>query len=123
MNALVGHLATLLALLLAGVGAAAAFVGGRRGDARYITGAQRAGIAVFVLVALAFLIMERALITHDFSVSYVAQVGSRETPLFYTVISRWLVCPRSWARPHFNPRARHSVPFCFVGSPDACLNR
>ncbi|PYP30449.1 MAG: cytochrome C biogenesis protein CcmF [Gemmatimonadetes bacterium] len=89
MNALVGHLATLLALLLAGVGAAAAFVGGRRGDARYITGAQRAGIAVFVLVALAFLIMERALITHDFSVSYVAQVGSRETPLFYTVISLW----------------------------------
>src|SRR6185503_11232212 len=37
----------------------------------------------------AFIAMERALITHDFSVSYVAQVGSRETPLFYTVISLW----------------------------------
>jgi cytochrome c-type biogenesis protein CcmF len=33
--------------------------------------------------------MERALITHDFSVSYVAQVGSRATPLFYTIISAW----------------------------------
>jgi cytochrome c-type biogenesis protein CcmF len=30
-----------------------------------------------------------ALVTHDFSVSYVAQVGSRATPLFYTVISLW----------------------------------
>ncbi|MBI3566601.1 MAG: cytochrome c biogenesis protein CcsA, partial [Gemmatimonadetes bacterium] len=30
-----------------------------------------------------------ALVTHDFSVGYVAQVGSRATPLFYTVISLW----------------------------------
>ena len=30
-----------------------------------------------------------ALVTHDFSVSYVAQVGSRATPLFYTIISLW----------------------------------
>ena len=33
--------------------------------------------------------MVTALVTHDFSVSYVAQVGSRDTPLFYTVISLW----------------------------------
>src|SRR5919199_4311231 len=30
-----------------------------------------------------------ALVTHDFSVSYVAQVGSRATPTFYTIISLW----------------------------------
>ena len=29
------------------------------------------------------------LVAHDFSIAYVAQVGSRETPLFYTVISLW----------------------------------
>jgi cytochrome c-type biogenesis protein CcmF len=40
-------------------------------------------------VAVAFVTMELALITHDFSVSYVARVGSRETPLFYTIISLW----------------------------------
>jgi cytochrome c-type biogenesis protein CcmF len=89
MNGWIGHAATLLALLLAGCGAAAAFIGGRRRDARYVVGAQWAGTAVFALVVLAFLTMERALITHDFSVSYVAQVGSRATPLFYTVISLW----------------------------------
>ena len=30
-----------------------------------------------------------ALVTHDFSIGYVAQVGSRTTPLFYTIISLW----------------------------------
>jgi cytochrome c-type biogenesis protein CcmF len=89
MNGIVGHAATLSALLLSVLGAVAAFVGGRRRDVRYVTAAQRAGVGVFALVVLAFVVMERALIMHDFSVSYVAQVGSRATPLFYTVISLW----------------------------------
>jgi cytochrome c-type biogenesis protein CcmF len=89
MNGVVGHAATLCALLLAVFGAVAAFLGGRRRDARFVAAAQRAGVGVFALVALAFVTMERALITHDFSVSYVAQVGSRATPLFYTIISLW----------------------------------
>jgi cytochrome c-type biogenesis protein CcmF len=89
MNGVVGHVATLTALLLAVFGAVVAFAGGRRRDAQYVTMAQRAGVGVFALVALAFVTMERALITHDFSVSYVAQVGSRATPLFYTIISLW----------------------------------
>ena len=33
--------------------------------------------------------MLTALISHDFSVSYVAQVGSRSTPLIFTIISLW----------------------------------
>jgi cytochrome c-type biogenesis protein CcmF len=35
------------------------------------------------------LIMVAALVRHDFSISYVAQVGSRTTPLLYTVASLW----------------------------------
>ena len=122
MNGVVGHVATLSALLLAVFGAVAAFVGGRRRDAQYVTMAQRAGVGVFALVALAFVIMERALITHDFSVSYVAQVGSRATPLFYTIISLWSALEGSillwalilsiytallalWTRRHTDPRA------------------
>ncbi|HUK22593.1 MAG TPA: heme lyase CcmF/NrfE family subunit [Gemmatimonadales bacterium] len=91
MNAWIGHIATLTALFVAGGGAAAAFLAGRTGgsDLRYMRAARRAGVAVFVLVLIAFATMERALITHDFSVSYVAQVGSRTTPLFYTIISLW----------------------------------
>jgi cytochrome c-type biogenesis protein CcmF len=85
----VGHLATLLALLLAGVGAIITFRGGRPGGERFLVAGRRAAFALFGLVAAAFLLMEYALVTHDFSVEYVAQVGSRETPLFYTIISLW----------------------------------
>ena len=34
-------------------------------------------------------VMERALITHDFTVSYVAHVGSLSTPMWVTVASLW----------------------------------
>ncbi len=44
---------------------------------------------VFVAMSAAVVAMEVALLTHDFSVSYVAQVGSRETPTYYTAISLW----------------------------------
>ncbi|MEE8572807.1 MAG: cytochrome c biogenesis protein CcsA, partial [Gemmatimonadota bacterium] len=40
-------------------------------------------------MSTAFISMEIALLSHDFSVSYVAQVGSRETPTYYTAISLW----------------------------------
>ena len=33
--------------------------------------------------------MVYGLVSHDFSISYVAQVGSRSTPLFFTIISLW----------------------------------
>lgn len=44
---------------------------------------------VFAAMSTAVLAMEIALLTHDFSVSYVARVGSRETPTYYTAISLW----------------------------------
>jgi cytochrome c-type biogenesis protein CcmF len=43
----------------------------------------------FLLVSIATVAMVVALVTHDFSVSYVAAVGSRSTPLLFTVISLW----------------------------------
>jgi cytochrome c-type biogenesis protein CcmF len=43
----------------------------------------------FLLVSIATMSMVVALVTHDFSVSYVAAVGSRSTPLLFTVISLW----------------------------------
>ncbi|MGH9458496.1 MAG: heme lyase CcmF/NrfE family subunit, partial [Thermoanaerobaculia bacterium] len=41
------------------------------------------------VMAAANLLMVWALVTHDFSVSYVAQVGSRATPLWVTIVSLW----------------------------------
>ncbi len=43
----------------------------------------------FLLVSIATVSMVVALVTHDFSVSYVAAVGSRSTPLLFTIISLW----------------------------------
>ena len=43
----------------------------------------------FLLVSIATILMVVALVAHDFSVSYVAAVGSRSTPLFFTIISLW----------------------------------
>jgi cytochrome c-type biogenesis protein CcmF len=40
-------------------------------------------------LVLATLLMEVALLTHDFSVSYVAEVGSRSTPVWVTMVSLW----------------------------------
>lgn len=89
MTAPFGHIAALLALLCAVAGAVLAFLGGRTGGERFLVAARRAALATAAFVAVAFITMEVALIRHDFSVSYVAQVGSRETPLFFTIISLW----------------------------------
>ena len=89
MTGPLGHVATLLALLCAVAGAVVAFLGGRSGGERFVGTSRRVAYVMLAFVAAAFLTMEYALVTHDFSVKYVAQVGSRETPLFYTVISLW----------------------------------
>ena len=84
-----GASALRVALGIAVLGLLAAAVGGAKGDERWIRAAYAAVYTQFALVAIATLSMVAALVTHDFSVSYVAQVGSRQTPLFYTVISLW----------------------------------
>src|SRR4051812_12091646 len=77
-----GHTAIVLAFLLAGGGA----ISGLTGRTMW---ARRAAFGVLSLVFLATALMVLALVTHDFSVKYVADVGSRETPMYYTVISLW----------------------------------
>lgn len=89
MSGPLGHLATIVALALAGLGAVAAFAGAATRRPTLVSSARNAAFAIFLFVVVAFAAMEYALITHDFSVKYVAQVGSRQTPLFYTVISEW----------------------------------
>ena len=49
----------------------------------------RAAVGFFLCMLLANLTMVWALVSHDFSVKYVAHVGSRATPLVYTVVSLW----------------------------------
>ena len=84
-----GSSALIVALAVAVLGAGLAVAGVRRKRDDYVRGAYAAVYTNFALLSVANLAMVYALVTHDFSVSYVAQVGSRATPLLYTVISLW----------------------------------
>jgi cytochrome c-type biogenesis protein CcmF len=84
-----GLVAVLAACALTVGGAVAATTAARRGDAAMLRQADRMAYLVFALMTVATAVMVLALVTHDFSVEYVSQVGSRSTPTLYTVISLW----------------------------------
>ncbi len=89
MSSNLGYSAVLGALACAIFGAV---VGIGSGIARRESGlpwVRRAAVGFFGFMLLANLIMVYALLSHDFSVQYVAHVGSRATPTVYTVVSLW----------------------------------
>jgi cytochrome c-type biogenesis protein CcmF len=77
--ALLGALAVAVVGVVAGFSRRPALIRAARYGTYFIFGAMTVAVAA----------METALLTHDFSVEYVAKVGSRETPLYYTAISLW----------------------------------
>ena len=89
MNAVVGQSAVLLGFLAAVAGVATTGAGLARNRPALL----RRGLAhVWVVLGaavVATLVMERALLTHDFSLEYVAENHSRATPLIYTIASLW----------------------------------
>ena len=89
MTRLIGANALIVALGVSVVAAILTVLGGRRGRTEWLAAGYSGAFAQFGLLTVATFAMVFALVAHDFSVSYVAQVGSRATPLFYTVISLW----------------------------------
>ncbi|MGZ8868092.1 MAG: cytochrome c biogenesis protein CcsA, partial [Thermoanaerobaculia bacterium] len=89
MNASLGRFLILASLLVASAGALVAFAAGRTRSREGLKWAQRFAYAFAILMGSAALLMEYALLTHDFSVSYVAQVGSRAVPTWVTISSLW----------------------------------
>ncbi|HET6983620.1 MAG TPA: heme lyase CcmF/NrfE family subunit [Myxococcaceae bacterium] len=89
MISTLGTTLVLGGLLAAAFGAVVGIEGGLRhrpGALKIVLGA----VTVFLVCMLgANLTMIYALVTHDFSVHYVSMVGSRATPLVYTVVSLW----------------------------------
>ncbi|HEY0671799.1 MAG TPA: heme lyase CcmF/NrfE family subunit [Longimicrobiales bacterium] len=89
MTRFIGVTAVTASLVLAILGAIAAMVGARRGNERLTSAARSIAYVIFLFMFIANAAMIYALVTHDFSISYVAQVGSRATPVFFTIISLW----------------------------------
>jgi cytochrome c-type biogenesis protein CcmF len=56
---------------------------------RLVAQAQRYVPVVFLGAVVAFAAMEWALVTHDFTLKYVAENNARETPMLYTIAGAW----------------------------------
>ena len=85
----IGLALVLMALLACAAGAPIGFVAGATRSATGLQWTRRLAYAFAFFMLAANLVMEYALVTHDFSVSYVAQVGSLATPLHITIVSLW----------------------------------
>jgi cytochrome c-type biogenesis protein CcmF len=89
MLSMIGSISVIVALLAAIVVTVSGIVGGFRRNQTLIDVARWGSYMMFAAMTVAFVTMEIALLTHDFSVEYVSRVGSRETPAYYTAISLW----------------------------------
>ncbi|MGI9140102.1 MAG: heme lyase CcmF/NrfE family subunit [Gemmatimonadaceae bacterium] len=89
MIGLIAHNALLVSLATVVFGIVITPIAIRGGRREWLQLTYGAVYTNFLLVTVATLAMVVALVTHDFSVSYVAAVGSRATPLLFTVISLW----------------------------------
>ncbi len=84
-----GYAFVLGALVAAAFGAVVGLSAGRRYSRDAMSWAVRGALGFFFAMLAANLSMVYALVTHDFSVKYVTQVGSLQTPLVYTIVSLW----------------------------------
>jgi cytochrome c-type biogenesis protein CcmF len=89
MRSLLGTSLSVAALVISIVGLIVAVMAARRADDDLWTWAKRGAYANLWIMAVANLIMVQALLVRDFSLSYVAQVGSHATPTFFAIISLW----------------------------------
>ena len=89
LNAAAGRGAVLLGVLVCAFGIVVTVAGIRQGNTRVLRSTARYSYVAFAAALVAFLVMERALITRDFSLAYVQQVGSRSTPALYNVTALW----------------------------------
>ena len=87
---MIGALGLALSIVGAGSAAFGTLAAVRAVQGRWSSAAPvRAAWCAFTALAAANLLMVIALVARDFSIAYVAQVGSRETPLLFTVASLW----------------------------------
>jgi cytochrome c-type biogenesis protein CcmF len=84
-----GQLALALALCFSLVQATLPLVGAARGRADWMAMARPAAAGQFVFVAIAFAALEYALLTDDFSVSFVALHSNSALPAFYKATAAW----------------------------------
>jgi cytochrome c-type biogenesis protein CcmF len=86
---LVGELSLWVALLVAAWATITSFAGGALRRADLVASGERAVYATWAFVVLAAVGLWTALITHDFSLRYVASFTSANLPFVYTITAFW----------------------------------
>ena len=89
MNAALGHSGVLLGFASAVVGVGVIAYGLARGRPDMLRSSRVYAVLLLAGAVVATVAMERALITHDFSIAFVAANNSRTTPLLYTITGMW----------------------------------
>ena len=89
MNAILGQIGVALGLVSAVCGAGVIAAGLLKDRPRWLAAAPKAAWGVLAGALLATAAMEHALITHDFSLAYVADNNARVTPLLYSITGMW----------------------------------
>jgi cytochrome c-type biogenesis protein CcmF len=85
----IGHASVLVGLALTVFAVVAFVLAGRGGDPRLASSGRRAVIGSFAAVGIGCATMVVSLLTHDFSVLYVAENNATTTPPFISAISLW----------------------------------
>ncbi|MBS1157723.1 MAG: Cytochrome c-type biosis protein CcmF [Proteobacteria bacterium] len=85
----IGHLALIVALLVAVVLGVLPLLGVLRGSGRLMALARPAAVAQFAAVAFAYACLLQSFLSNDFSVRYVAEHSNSLLPTFYKVAAVW----------------------------------
>ena len=89
MISILGRVAILIALAACTLGSIMGIQAGMQKSDKLWGWSRLMAYVSFACVSIAFGLMEYALIFHDFSVSYVAEVGSLSSPLWVRIVSLW----------------------------------
>jgi cytochrome c-type biogenesis protein CcmF len=85
----IGTLAVFLALIASAYGAGASIYGGLTRRRDFVASGEHAAWGCFGMVVIAVVVMLHALITHDFSLKYVASYTSTTLPLRFRMAALW----------------------------------
>ncbi|MGZ8765085.1 MAG: heme lyase CcmF/NrfE family subunit [Acidimicrobiia bacterium] len=89
MTAALGVMAVALGTSSSVLGVATLGLGLRRNDPKLLLLGRRYVFALLAAALLAVVVMEWALVNHDFSLRYVAENNARGTPLLFTITGLW----------------------------------
>ncbi|MEM7095529.1 MAG: heme lyase CcmF/NrfE family subunit [Actinomycetota bacterium] len=89
MNVVLGDAGIVLALAASVVAAVTIVIAQRTGDQRLLRTGTRVAWIVIVGAIVAFVALERALITRDFTVLFVFENGSHRTPALFNFATLW----------------------------------